>query len=148
MRIRQFRKDDARQVSNIIRKCLKEVNSKYYPKKVIVYMCNFFSPSKLLEHSKNRTIFVAVENNKIVGTASLKESTILTVFVDPTIHKKGIGTKLMDKIETLAKKKGYKTAELQASLNSSEFYKKRGYKNVKKVYSEGFGHSIKMKKKL
>jgi len=148
MHIRNFKKEDAGKVSNLIRKCLLEVNSKDYPKSVIEFMHNHFTPATLVQYSKERNVFVAVENEKILGTASLKEDDISTVFVNPNIHGKGIGSKLMDKVEDLAKRNGYKTVKLSSSLTSFEFYKRRGYKKVKMLHSENFGDTIEMKKKL
>ncbi len=148
MRIRNFKKEDARKVSNLTRKCLSEVNSKDYPKSVIEFMHKHFTPAKLIQYSKERNVFVAAENEKILGTASLKDDNISTVFVNPNIHGKGIGSKLMDRVEDLAKKNGYKTAKLSSSLTSFEFYKHRGYKKIKMLHSEDFGDTIEMKKKL
>ncbi|MFH1420366.1 MAG: GNAT family N-acetyltransferase [Candidatus Aenigmatarchaeota archaeon] len=149
MQIRKFKKGDEIKVSNIIRRCLREVNSKDYHKKVITNLCKFFTPSQIIKNSKNRTIFVAIENDKLVGTASLKGDKVFTVFVNSDMHGKGIGSKLMDKIEDLAKKKGYKTIKVPASLTAFEFYKKRGYKKIKIVHSKEHGDTtIEMKKKL
>jgi len=148
MRIRKFKKEDAVKVSNIIRKCLKEVNIRDYPKKAIVSLCDFFTPSLIISNSKNRTIFVAVEGEKIIGTARLKENTVFTVFVDPKVHKKGVGTKLMDKVEELAKRNGFKITKVPSSLGAFEFYKHRGYRKVKTIHSKDHGDTIEMIKKL
>ncbi len=148
MRIRKFKRADAIKVSNIIRRCLRETVSKGYPKKVIESLYHFFTPSLLIKNLKDRTIFVAVENDKVVGTASLKEDKVFTVFVNPDFHGKGIGSKLMDKVEDLAKKKGYKIIKVPSATSSTEFYKKRGYKKVKIVHSKEHGDTIKMTKRL
>jgi hypothetical protein len=73
MRIRKLRKEDATEVSNIIRRCLKEVNSKDYPKKAITGLCDFFTPDLIIKNMGDRTTYVAVENDNVIGTASLKE---------------------------------------------------------------------------
>jgi predicted N-acetyltransferase YhbS len=150
MRIRKFKKEDAKRVSDVIRKCLKEVVIKEYPKKVIISLCDFFKPSLIISNSKNRAIFVAVENGKVIGTASLKGDTVFTVFVDPKIHRQGVGSKLMDKVEESAKKKGYKTVKVPSSFGAFEFYKRRGYKKVKinHVKVKSHAETIEMKKEL
>ncbi len=149
MKIRKFKKEDAPEVSNIIRRCLRKVNSKDYSEKVIANLCDLFKPSQIIENSKDRDTFVAVEDGKLVGTASLKNDTVFTVFVSPESHGRGVGSKLMDKIENLAKKKGYKTIKVPSAFTSFEFYKKRGYEKVKIVYSkDDKGDTIEMKKKL
>ena len=131
MRIRKFKRDDAIKVSNIIRRCLREVVSKDYPKKEIESLCEFFTPSLLIKNLKDRIIFVAVENDKVVGTASLKGDTVFTVFVNPDFHGKGIGSKLMDKVEDLAKKNGCKILKVPSGLSSFEFTKKEDIKKLR-----------------
>ncbi|MFA6460903.1 MAG: GNAT family N-acetyltransferase [Candidatus Woesearchaeota archaeon] len=148
MRIRRLRKEDATEVSNIIRRCLREVNSKDYPKKVITSLYDFFTPDLIIKNMSDRTIYVAVEKDKIIGTASLKEDTVFTVFVNPDLHGKGIGSKLMDKVEELAKKEGYQVLKVPSGLSSVEFYKHRGYKEVKRVHSVDHGDTIEMEKRL
>jgi predicted N-acetyltransferase YhbS len=148
MRIRKFRKEDAKEVSNIIRRCLREVVSKDYPKKAIDNLCDFFTPSLLIKNSKDRALFVAVEDDKVIGTASLKGNMAFTVFVNPDIHGKGVGSKLMDKVEKLAKENGYKTIKVPSGLSSIEFYKRRGYKKNNVTHSKEHGDTINMSKKL
>ncbi len=148
MRIRKFKKDDAKEVSHIIRRCLREVVSKDYPKKVIASLCDFFTPSLLIKNLKDRHIFVAVENDKVIGTASLKDDTTFTVFVNPDIHGKGVGSKLMDKVEGLAKKNGYKIIKVPSGFSSVEFYERRGYKKIRIIHSKNHGDTIEMGKRL
>jgi len=148
MRIRKFRKEDARNVSDLIRKCLREVNSKDYSKKVIDFMTSHFSHKTIIANSEKRQIFVAVEKEKIIGTASIHDDVILTVFVNPKIQGEGIGKKLMAKVENEAKKNGFKSVKLPSSITAIDFYKKLGYKKVKEKYEENFGKTIIMRKIL
>ena len=111
-------------------------------------MYKHFTSEKLIENSKQRMVFVAVQDKRMLGTASLKDNIILTVFVDPKIHGNGIGSKLMDKVEDAARKNGYKYVKLPSSLTSFEFYKKRGYKRIKLLKSKDFGNTIEMRKML
>jgi GNAT superfamily N-acetyltransferase len=148
MRIRKLKKEDVTEVSKIIRRCLREVNSKDYPKKVITSLCDFFTPALIIKNMGDRTMYVAVEHNKVIGTASLKDDKVFTVFVNPDYHGRGVGSKLMDKVEELARDKRYKILKVPSGLSSVEFYKHRGYKEVKRVHSEDHGDTIEMEKKL
>src|SRR3989344_2617484 len=148
IRIRKLRKEDATEVSNIIRRCLREVNSKDYPKKAITSLCNFFTPDLIIKNLGDRTIYVAVEDDKVIGTASLKGDKVFTVFVNPDYHGIGVGSKLMDKVEELGKDKKYKTLKVPSGLSSVEFYKHRGYKEVKRVHSKDHGDTIEMEKRI
>lgn len=148
MCIRKFKKTDARQLSDLIKECLLKNNSKDYPETVITFMSNHFTSEQLIKNSKERDVFVAFEDEIILGTASLKENIILTVFVSPNIQNRGFGSKLMEKVENLAKENGYKEVKIPSSLTSLEFYKRRGYKKIKMLHSKEYGDTIEMRKIL
>ncbi|TFG27813.1 MAG: GNAT family N-acetyltransferase [Promethearchaeota archaeon] len=146
--VRKFRDEDALEASNLIRKTLYEVNSKFYPTSVINYMCNEFSPRFLIDLSKEREFFVAIENSKIIGTITIIYDYIGTVFVNPEQHFKGIGTKLMESIENLAKERKIKKLRLESSINAVNFYEKLGYKKGEISQSEEYGITYEMSKVL
>ena len=146
--IRKFKDDDALEVSDLIRRTLIEENSKFYPKSVIEYMCNEFSPKFLIELSKEREFFVAIEKSKLIGTITFIKDYIGTVFVNPDYHCKGIATKLMDTIENLAKQRKIKKLRLESSINAVNFYEKLGYKKGEKSQSEEYGVTYEMIKVL
>ncbi len=71
---------------------------------------------------------IDLEGNKIGG-----------VFVKHDLIGKGIGTKLMDFMESKAKKKGIKNVKLYPTKFAMGFYKKRGYKIVERNYRKPWG---------
>jgi hypothetical protein len=86
IRIRKFKREDARKVSYLIRKTLIEVNSKDYPQNIIQFMYENYSPRRIIEKSSNRLMYIAVEDERILGTVSLKDNVILALFVNPKFH--------------------------------------------------------------
>lgn len=148
MRIRKFRKEDSRKVSNCIRLCLKQVNSKDYPESVINYMVDYFSPKTLVYLSENRKAFVAFDQDELLGTGSLEGNEIHTLFVKPKHFDRGVGKKLMTKLESEAKKDNYSFVKLSSSLTAIDFYLKLGYKKVSEKNSKNFGRSIIMRRRI
>jgi N-acetylglutamate synthase-like GNAT family acetyltransferase len=148
MQIRRFRRGDARKVSNIIKRCLREVNSKNYSKKIIDFMCDYFSCKEIIDSSTERKTYVALDKNKVLGTASLKHNEILAVFVNPKIHRRGVGKELMKRMENEARKSGFKQVFLWSSVTAFSFYRKLGYKKIKEKFEENFGKTLLMKKSL
>jgi GNAT superfamily N-acetyltransferase len=146
--IRVFEKKDAEIVSHLIRKTLNEINSKFYPQSVIQFMSNEYSPQFLIKISQERDFLVAILDDKIVGSATLFNDYIGTVFVHPEYQGKGIGTSLMQHIERLAKRKKINTLQLEASINSVNFYTKLGYIRGKTNYHENYGCTYEMKKNV
>nr|ADQ54418.1 GNAT family acetyltransferase [uncultured marine crenarchaeote E37-7F] len=148
MRIRKFKQEDARKVSYLIRKTLREVNSKDYPQNQIKFMCENHSSKRIVEKASNRLMYVAVEGERILGTVGLKDTFITTLFVNPKFHNRGIGTELMNHVESTARKKGYICVSVPSSVTAYDFYRKRGYKKVRDEYSPQYGQVIVMEKKL
>ena len=146
--IRKFKEEDALEVSNLVRKTLSEENSKFYPDSVIEHMCNEFSPKFMIGLSKEREFFLAIENSKIIGTITLIKDYVGTVFVNPDYHFKGIGEKLMETIENLAKERKIENLRLNSSINAVDFYEKLGYKKGEQSQSEEYGVTYEMRKTL
>jgi N-acetylglutamate synthase-like GNAT family acetyltransferase len=148
MKIRKFQDKDARKLSYLIRRALNEVNIKDYPKSVVARLSKYNAPSKLIERSRRRDIYVIVDDDRIRGTASLENNNVFSVFVDPTYHGKGMGQRLMKYVERAAKKRGIDRLRLNSSLTALGFYEKLGYKKIKEVFNKSAGHQIIMEKKL
>ena len=153
MTIRLFKESDAMAISNIICRNLREVNYKDYSCEEIEKFASFFTPSKVIEESKNREkMFVAESKGILLGTASLvrdnrtkeEKYVCLTVFVLPESHGLNIGKRLMQQVEEAAKVKRAKEMQVPASLTALDFYKKLGYKEISSLED---GH-IWMHKKL
>ena len=135
MKIRKFQKKDAKKVSNLIIKNQCEILSKYYPKKVIDFFCRRRTPAGILEASKKRDYYVAVEGDKILGINGLKDNKVKTMFVDPRYLEKGVGKKLIKNLENIAKKRKIKKLIVHSTPYAERFYKKCGFKKIKKIVS-------------
>jgi GNAT superfamily N-acetyltransferase len=136
--IRHFRDGDAGDISTIICRNLREVNARDYPPDVIEDLATQFSPEKIIVLSRQREMFVAEVDGRLAGTAALARDdrtseeryVCLTVFVLPEHHGSGIGSRPMDRVETLAQKKGAGVLHVPASITALPFYRKRGYVEV------------------
>ena len=148
MEIRRFKSKDAEKVSYLISKTLREINAKDYPLRIIENVESSYSPSKLIEKSKYRDVFVAEESDEILGTISIEGDVVFSVFIESNYQRKGIGKKMIEYIESNAKKKGIKTLKVSSSITSFEFYKKLGYKKIKSTIHKLLGETILMSKPI
>jgi len=146
--LREFRVEDAEVISKIIRTNLIQVNSRDYSESVISNMYGIFTPSFIIEVSEKRKMYVALDGEKIVGTASIEGDTIYTVFVDTEYHGKGIGRKLMECLEEIAANSGLQSVKLPASITAKKFYERLGYYALYEVETEEYGRDIIMEKSL
>ncbi|MBD3340052.1 MAG: GNAT family N-acetyltransferase [Candidatus Lokiarchaeota archaeon] len=148
VKIRLFNPSDAKSTSKLIRKALIEVNSKDYTPHVIKYMYDEFTPKYLVNLSQERRFFVAVDSNQVIGTATIIDDYVGTVFVSPKNHGFGVGAKLMKYVESFAKNQGIKIIRLYASITAVQFYEKLGYKIKEKNMTEEYGLTYEMTKEI
>ncbi|MEE9525724.1 MAG: GNAT family N-acetyltransferase [Candidatus Woesearchaeota archaeon] len=133
MKIRKFKKEDARRVSYFIHKNIREVLSKYQPKKVSDFFYKNMSPAGIIRKSKNTDYYLVVAKDRILGINGLRDNEIRTMFVNPRYHGKGVGKKLIDNIEKVAKKRKIRKLKVHSTPYAEKFYKKYGFKRIKKV---------------
>ena len=132
--VRRFEKEDADEVSKLIVRNFLEVNSKDYGITAMRELAKAYDSGKVLNIASYAHMYVFELNGKIVGTGSISsfwgsktESILLTIFVLPEFHGKGIGRKI---INTLEQDEFYVRAtriEIPASIIATEFYRKFGY---------------------
>lgn len=133
-----YKKEYSPALSDIITRNLLEINSKDYSYETMKDHALDFTPEKIDEFSKDRKIFVAVINDNPIGIACATKDiygnnndyVILTVFVLPELHGKGIGVKLVNKCEEYIKIINGVKITIPASITAHEFYKKLNYKYV------------------
>jgi predicted N-acetyltransferase YhbS len=125
--IRAAVESDARAISQVIIAALRTTNAKDYSRAVIEQVEKSFSPSAVAALIGKRMVFVALDDQKVIGTASLDGQVVRSVFVDPQSHGRGIGSKLMSMVEQRATSLGVTTLLVPSSITAERFYQKLGY---------------------
>ncbi|MHA2231527.1 MAG: GNAT family N-acetyltransferase, partial [Candidatus Hodarchaeales archaeon] len=144
-----FQPEDSVNVSNLVRKVLKESLSRDYPEATIQLLYVEYKPKYFKEPIHDQKIFIAKEDDKIIGTAAILNNLIMDVFVDPEYEKKGIGSKLVSHLEQLARLQGHTTTKISANPYAIDFYEKLGYTKAEEKYLELYDlWEIIVKKKL
>ena len=151
IRVRKFEEEDADEVSKLIVRNFLEVNSKDYGIAAMEKLAKVYDSGKVLNIANYAHMYVFEWNGKIVGTGSISsfwgsktESILLTIFVLPEFHGKGIGRKI---INTLEQDEFFVRAtriEIPASITATEFYRKFGYdyKNGVKELDEEYHYRL------
>lgn len=147
MIIRLFKDKDANAISQLIGRNFIEVNSKDYPIEEMKEKALIFSPDKIRERAKNGHLYVALDNELIIGTGTISdywssktESILLTIFVLPEYHGKGVGRKIIETLENDVIFLNSKRTEVCASITACGFYEKCGYSyknSIKSLDAEG-----------
>jgi GNAT superfamily N-acetyltransferase len=145
--IRRAEMHDAEEISRTIVRAIRLTNAADYPPHVIAAVTGNFTPRHVLAHLANRHVFVAVVEGQIVGTASLQDRVVRSVYVDPDHQGTGIGRKLMDAVEELARYQSIASVAVPSSITAQGFYRKRGFIFVREE-QHGDERTIVMKKDL
>lgn len=135
MQIRLFQTSDTNQVTDIIQRNLREVNIHDYTPDELKDIIDYFTPEQVEKNAQIRTVFVAVDGEKILWTAWYARSNnpemewafLLTVFTRPENHGKWIGKKLVETTEEEAKKEGFRIMYVPSWRTAIWFYQKLGY---------------------
>ncbi|MGM0508572.1 MAG: GNAT family N-acetyltransferase [Fusobacteriota bacterium] len=145
--IREFKDDDAKRISEIVRRNFLEVNIRDYSESEMKSLSDEYNPEKILEINSYADMYVACLNNKIVGCGAISsfwskedESILLTIFVLPELHGKGIGKKIIERLESHEYFLRAKRIEIPSSITACEFYRKFGYDykdGIKQLDNEG-----------
>jgi N-acetylglutamate synthase-like GNAT family acetyltransferase len=128
--IRAAQDADAAAVSEVILSALRETNAKDYPREVIERLQMSFTPSAVLDLMGRRKVFIATSGQQIVGTASLDQNVVRTVFVAPEVQGHGVGRRLMAEIERNAREAGVTRLVVPSSVSAQRFYAKLGFTAV------------------
>ena len=134
--IRNAMSEDAPAISRTIIKSLRKSNAQDYSSDIIDQVAQSFSPAAILHLLTQRQVLVAVVDNHIVATASLDQDVVRSVFVDPNYQGKGIGRRLMERIQSIAMNAGLTLLRVPSSITAEGFYASLGYKKVRDEFHE------------
>ena len=145
--VRPFRAGDEAALSGLIVRCLREVSAQDYPADVIDRLCRHYSAATIRTLAIDRDMHVAEVDGTVAGTVSRDGFRVFTMFIDPGHAGRGLGRQLMDRVEADAVAAGFGVMKTAASITAHEFYRKRGYTDVRESRTE-FGLTFIMRKAL
>ena len=145
--IRRFKETDAENISRLVRRNMLEVNSKDYGLEAATKLAEQYNAEKILQITSYAHMYVLEWKEQIVGVGAISsfwgseiESILLTIFVLPELHGKGIGKNIIDTLEKDELFTRARRIEIPASITATDFYRKFGYdyKNgIKELDDEG-----------
>lgn len=133
-KIRRFQAGDAEETAALIARTLRTVNIKDYSKEYIEANISSHSADVLIERANQGHMYVVCDGSQIIGCGaiagywgSMTESILLTIFVLPEYHGKGIGRSIIQTLEQDEFFLRAKRIEIPASITAVDFYRKMGY---------------------
>lgn len=134
MKIRLARDGDYASIARLHRQTIRNVNSKDYTDDQICAWSAKTNASRFRDSANKCKRWVAIEdNNKIVGFCDHGlDGKFWGLYVHKNYIGKGIGSRLIKIAEDSLGKMEYKKVILKSTITAKEFYKKQGYKTLKK----------------
>ncbi|WP_375077462.1 MULTISPECIES: GNAT family N-acetyltransferase [unclassified Pseudomonas] len=108
-------------------------NAADYPPQVIERVAANFDAAGVRGLLESRQVFVALDDERVVATASLAGDVVRSVFVLPEMQGRGVGKALMRYIEGVARAAGVQLLRVPASLTAVPFYAALGYTVIREV---------------
>ena len=116
MKIKKAKKQDAKEISKMIKQTLSKINVKHYPPEIIDYLKNKNSPERIEKKIIEGIGYVAIEDEKIMGSVFLTSDLVTGLYVKYKLINQGLGKELLKTIEKKAKKLGIKKLFLNVQI--------------------------------
>ena len=126
MRIRLANTEDYEAIYELVHTTVQSVYPYYYLPEVVNFFIQHHNETNITKDILKNCVYVLVEEDKIVGTATMEGRYIGRVYVLPKYHGRGYGNAIMDALETEIAKE-HTTSYLDASFPSYDFNLRRGY---------------------
>jgi len=110
----------------------------YYPPENISGWVDVLSPDIYENAIKEKVMIVAEDEDEILGLGilDLEREQIGAIYIHPKVKGRGIGRRLLLKLEEIASKNKADRLTLCATINAYGFYKRHGYTGEKKMFHE------------
>ncbi len=129
MQIIKITENHFHDVKIISQTTIDSVYPKYYPAGAVQYFKNHHNDENIMSDIKEGLVYCLFENEKAVGTITIKENHINRLFVLPDFQGKCFGKELLNFAEKNIFQ-NYNQIEVDASFPAKSIYLKRGYKEV------------------
>ncbi|QDZ39829.1 GNAT family N-acetyltransferase [Euhalothece natronophila Z-M001] len=136
--IRPSNENDIKEIIELQSQSLFQLSSKYYNQKQKQAIINSQKRARSLLYHQEKIYVAEIDGEKIIGFACFiykhnKLGQIGGIYVHPDYFRKGVGTKLIEKIEEIARQYNVVILEVFSSLDAVVFYRKKGYTSVRRV---------------
>ncbi|PJJ27578.1 GNAT family N-acetyltransferase [Lacrimispora celerecrescens] len=129
MNIRQAEIKDLETVKSITNSTIYTIYPRYYPSGAVDFFLSHHNEDHILADIDSRRVYVLENEEKALGTVTIKDFEICRLFVLPLYHGKGYGRLLLEFSEQLIAGQ-FNKIQLDSSLPAKEIYLKRGYKEI------------------
>lgn len=137
--VRKAKKSDARSILEAHFDAVHNIAFRDYSVEIIALwspLINDHRVQHFLKNTDNEFRIVAELDGKVVGFGALvlKQNELRACYVSSYASRCGIGTAILQKLESIAVDEGLTYLQMLASITAEPFYNHHGYQSVKRSY--------------
>jgi GNAT superfamily N-acetyltransferase len=137
--VRKIKPKDYKQTGEMVKATIAVSFKDLYPEILIKEFCKKYDYDNFKVKADDIDMFIAAENDNIVGVIGIKENQLRTFYVHPEQQGKGIGSKLYKKFEETTIERGIKKIVLEGSPLGQPIYEHFGFIKIKSIEKERVG---------
>ncbi|WP_119461684.1 GNAT family N-acetyltransferase [Rhodospirillaceae bacterium SYSU D60014] len=131
IKVRAVHPDDATAILRVHEQSIRELGpTGYAPEEVESWAAGLRAEGYVEEMASGETLLVAEAESRIVGFGGLKSEEINTLYVAPEMARRGVGSALLQSLESIARDRGRRRLRLTATLIGEPFYRRHGYREL------------------
>lgn len=147
--LRRARPADTEALRSVYQASVRELAASHYPPEQLAAWASQ-DPWALGEAEER--VFVAEEQEHVVGFASLHGNEVRALYLHPGWAGRGLGRQLLGALEEEARQRGERELVVRSSLNAAPFFEGQGYQDVRRVSlplpGGGTREAVEMRKEL
>jgi GNAT superfamily N-acetyltransferase len=125
--IRDLLPDDLEEFRRMVCATIDQSYAGVYSSGAIRFFKEYHSLENIRSDAAHGQTIVALDKGEIIGTGTLLGSNIRRVFVVPSLQGRGLGGMIMAELERRAAEAMADIVDLDSSMVSVDFYRRRGY---------------------
>lgn len=130
MKIEKAKIQDVQEIFFLVQNTIRSAYSGVYTQDEVEFFSALHSKEAIEEDVSKGIVFVLLDGNKLLATATVEENHLMRVFVEQSHIGQGFGSMIMDFAESEIAK-NYDESVLDTSLVAKEFYLNRGYVDLR-----------------
>ena len=127
--IRRATRQDRDSIWRVHIQAIKEICKSHYTKDETLAWSKLLKPGRYDKAIDSKALFVADDDDSIVGFGHLENGRIEALYVSPKYVGIGVGKKILQTLEHVAEQSGSKIVHVSSTLNAVSFYERAGYRS-------------------
>ena len=130
MPIRRAKESDLLHLSQLIARSVHALNAGEDSPADLAYICSRHDEQNLRRDLQRREMFVLEVEGQVIGTTSLGDDKLHSLYVEPSCARRGYGHALVTHIEIMARNNSLSLLKVSSSRTAVPFYEKLSFRKL------------------